>query len=861
MRTQFCRVLSLAPVLPLGEYVPGSRAGAVAAGAAKSSSPVTTMETVLQDIRFAIRGLGKRPGFAIAAILTLALGVGASTAVFNLVAASLFPKLPVREADRLAAIFQYENEQGYFSSLSYPAYFDYSEGVEAFASVAAYSGVPLNLTEGGQSQRVQGELVSANYFSVLGVTPSMGRGFVNGEDRNPGSHPVAIVSYGAWRQLFGSDPALVGRTVRLNGHSFTVVGVAPESFHGLELGNSTDIWIPLSMRAEAMPTWSDEFFYGRGTHWLSAVGRLKPGVTFALAEQQAGTLAASLADEFPDTQANWSARLLPISEATLWPGLRGELAGLASMLVAVVGLTLVLACANVANMLLGRVAARREELAVRLALGANRSRVARQLLAETLVLSLPAGAAGLLAALWISDLMASFRMSRFLPADLDLAPDLRTVAFLVLLTLAVSFLVGLIPAIQAAREDLSHALRAGGAGRAGAPGKARFSSSLSVAQIAASLVVIACAALLVRSAMRQLDIEIGFDSQRVALLSVDLALSGYGAADGTALYQDITKRIEAVPGVRSASAARIVPLGWYRFRTRVAALDGGADAATPRATGGNVVAPGFFETLDIPIVRGRAFDQRDIAGAPLTVVVSEAMARRYWPDRDPLGKRIVLQSTEETLLEVVGVARDIQHGRVLQKEPPPFFYLPLYQNYQSRAALHVRTDGDPLASISSIRAAVAELDPDLPLYEVTTLQQHVYSVTSPAYVAAMGVGVLGALGLLLAAVGIYAVISHAVVLRTHEIGIRIALGAEPRMVVRHVLGQGLVLLAFGVGIGAVVALAASRILGGSLFGVDPSDPMAIALAALLTTAATLLAVYLPARRVTKIDPILALRAE
>ncbi len=824
------------------------------------SFTVTTMTATFQDFRYALRGLAKRPGFAIAATLTLALGIGASTAVFNLVSASLYPRLPVSDPDRLFAVFQYNDEGGYFSSLSYPAYLDYAEAIGAFQGFAVHSGVPLNLSEAGESRRVQGELVSADYFSVLGVTPTEGRGFVAGEDQDPGAHPVAVVSYGAWRRLFGSDPDLVGRTTRLNGLEFTIVGIAPEGFHGLELGSGTDIWIPLSMQVEAKPSWNEILFYGRGTHWLSAVGRLKGEATFAQAAQQVSGLATTLAEEYPDTQAGWSARLLPINEATMWPGYRSELAALAVLLAAVVGLTTFLACANVANMFLGRIVARKEELAVRLALGAGKLRLASQMLAETLVIAVPAGAGGLLAALWLSQMLARYRLSRYLPADLELGADLRTITFLIALTLVVSFLVGLIPAIQASREDLSQALRAGGVARAGTLGKARFRSSLSVVQIAGSLVVLACAVLLVRSSLRQLDIELGFDPHNVGLFSVDLALSGYEAQNGSAFYLDLEERLNAVPGVTSVGIASMVPLGQRRYMRQ--AYASGSAELDPRSITGNVVTPGFFETVSIPIVRGREFDSRDAEGAPSTIIVSEALARTFWPGQDPLGQRIVFRGREgETSFDVVGVAQNAQHGRNLLSDPAPFFYLPLYQNYLSRAVLHVKTEGEPTALVSEIRAAVTGLDPDLPVYDARTLEQHVRTVTAPAYVAAIGVGIMGIVGLLLAAVGIYAVVSFAVAQRTREIGIRLALGAEPRTVMRHVLGQGLTLLAAGIGIGAAAALVATRLFGVGLFGVDPSDPLAIAVAALVTAAATLIAVYLPARRVTKVDPVLALRSE
>jgi predicted permease len=815
----------------------------------------------VQDIRYALRSFARRPGFAAIVVLTLALGIGVTTAVFNMAAATLFPRLPLREPDRLMALFQFQREKGYFSSFSYPTYLDYSERLRTFSGVAAYSSLPLNLTVPGGPRRIMGEVVTGNYFSVLGVTPVVGRGFFPDDGRSLNAQPAAVLSHRLWQSRFGADTAVVGSTLSVNGYSFTVVGIAPESFRGLELAGSTDLWIPLSMRGRAIPSVSDDLFLRRGAHWLSVIGRLGRGAEREQAEAEVAMLARGLAETYPEGQRGWTARLVPASEAVLWPGQRDRLRQLNVVLSTIVALILLLVCANVANMFVGRAAARRSEMAVRLALGAGRARLARQFLIETMVFTLPAGALGALAAVWVGGLFADHRFSRVLPAGLQLGLDVRSISFLVTVTLLVSILVSLIPAIQGTRQDVGSGLRVGRAQAGGGSGIAASRRVLSVGQVAGSLVLLACGGLLIRSALGQLNIELGFQPEKVALLSVDLDLSGYTEETGALFHEEVIERIEGIPGVSSASAAAIVPLGRRRVGMNVSAADGDDVVREPRQLSGNVVASGYFETMGIPLVQGREFGTRDANAAGPTVIVSQSAARLFWPDGDAIGKRLTLSGLNGSA-EVVGVARDARMERKLFATAGPFFYLPLSQRYQPRVTLHVRSAAaDPGALVPAIRAAIASVDPHVPTYDVRSLEEHVRLAVAPALTTAAYVATLGLLGTLLAALGIYGVISYCVIQRTHEIGIRMALGAGPHTVLALMVNQGLRISALGLAIGLAAGLGVARLLDGLLYGVGSADPVTFAAASAITAVVSFVAVLLPAWRATRVDPLLALRAE
>jgi predicted permease len=824
------------------------------------------MEILLRDARFGLRMVQKRPAFTLSAVMILALGIGVAGAVFNLAMAGLHPRLAVRQPGRLMALFQWgsfePDAEPYFSSFSLSTYRDYRERLASFSALAAYQTLPLNLAHGDGAERVEGEIVSANYFRALGIDMALGRGFPDVSLTAPDDE-LAVISHRLWRDALAGDSAALGTTITLNGRTYTVVGVAEGGFDGLELGGSTDVWVPLSTADRLLSYWSPGFASSRGSHWLQLVGRLADGVTPAQAAAEVEALAGALADAYPEGQSGWTARVIPAVEAAIWPGRRGQLTDLTRTLSVIVALILALACANVANMQLGRAAARRGELAVRRALGASEGRIARQLLLESLILVLPAAALALLTATWVGDLLVGFGVSGVLPAGLDVAVDARTILFLSAVAGVVAVAVGTAPALQVSGWKLADALRSGRSegGRAG--GLTGLRRALSVAQIAGSLAVLACGGLLVRSAINLLSLDLGFRAESVALLAVDPASSGYSSARTEEMYRRALEEIEALPNVESAAVAVAVPMSRMRFATNMAVEGAAEDAGRPVTA--NVVTPGYLATMGIPFLRGRDFV--DSEGAPVAIL-NESAARGFWPGEDALGKRLTVSDFGggDVTVTIVGIARDARLGRGVAEGIASFIFLPL-QRHLSAAALggltfHVRTRaGDAAEVVPQVRAAIAAVDPALPTFDARTMREQVRAALAPALTTATYVSILGLLGLLLAAAGIYAVIHNSVVQRTREIGVRMALGAEPGRVIRFVLAGGLRLTFVGTVLGLVAGVLAARLLRGDLHGVTILDPPTFGLAAAVTALVALTAVYVPARRAARVDPLTALRSE
>ncbi len=818
-----------------------------------SQGPRNMTSTIVQDLRFAIRSFLKRPAFAGAAVMTLTLGVAANVAIFNLAMATLFPRLPVKDPDRLVSLFQYSIEQKYYSSLSLPAYRDYAEGLRAFTGIAAYADVALNLNRGNGSDRIDGQLVSRNYFTVLGVKPALGRGFVEGENED---ESTVVLSYRMWQREFGESPDVIGTAITLNGQSFIVVGVAPHDFEGLDLGGTTQVWLPLSARAKALPQGSDDILMQRGNHSIEAVGRLAPSASFEQATSETQAFASGLARQYPELQGGWTARLMPANKAMIWPGNRGELSAVALMLSAVVALILLLACANVANMFLARIVARRAEIAVRLALGAARIRLVQQLAIEAVVLTFPALLLGGAAGSWLDGFARNWRFSRILPLDLDITLDPRVLVLLLVLAPILTFLVGLLPAYHASRSDIGTALKTSRA----AHGKeaTTIRNVLSVSQIAVSVAVLSCAGLLGRSAVKQLSLDLGFDPQNVLLASVNPAPGGYARPEGAEFHRLVLETLDASPAVSSVSAAWTVPFGRMRFGTDVWP-EGATDSAHARRVTGNVVTPKYFETMKIPLLRGRDFSSQDVQESS-SVIVNKTAALQFWPGQDALGKQLILGEPTAERTTVIGVVEDLNVGRTLFTTPRPSIFLPLDPEYSSGLTYHIRSAGGDMSEMtSSVRRAIAAVDPNVPAYAIKTLESQVRAGLSPALATAVSVYLLGALGLVLAAVGTYGVIAHAVATRAREIGIRIALGAASPRVLALVLRQGLLLLAIGVAVGVPAGLVLSRTLQDTLFGVSPNDLPAFLSAVIAVAVVTMVAVFLPARHATTVDPIVVLR--
>ena len=822
------------------------------------------MDTLLQDIRYTLRVLGKKPGFALVAILSLALGIGANVAVFSLVNFVLFKPMPVKEPGRLAALYTTEPQSPQPSGFSYPDYVNYRDDSEVFTDLMGYTGIPLNLSfSGSQPEAIWGELVTGNYFSGLGVEPVLGRGFMPEEDRTPNSHPVAVISYSFWQRRFNSDPDIAGKIVKLNNHDFTIVGVAPFGFTGAKfLGFIPDMWVPVMMHEQVWPD-SEQILTRRASRFLSLRGRLKDGVSLEQAEAAMNARAHQLEQAYPQTNKNLSINVINGStKVEPYITVTGAIPIVTSMMMAIVGLVLLIACANVANLLLARASGRRREVAIRLALGASRSRLIRQLLTESLILSLAGGALGLLLALWVGDLMMAFYpVLDFMTVEpaYDLSLDWRVIGFSLAVSLITGFIFGLVPALQASKPDLVPTLKGETTGMRG-PRRLGLSNVLVIAQVALSLFLLITAGLFIRSVQNAEKIDPGFDTKNILLSSVDLGLQGYDEAKGKNFYKRLVERVGALPGVESAAVAFPLPLDAYDYGTRVD-IEGyqpPPDEGRVRV-GYTIAGPGYFRAMGTELIEGREFTERDAADAPRVVIVNETMARRYWPDQNPIGKRIRVGSDRNPFSEIIAVAEDGKYS-TLGESPTPYLFTPLGQNYDGRMTLIVR-GADPTQLASSIRQEVRALDETLPLFGVKTIQEFMTRSLAGSQTIAVLVGIFGLLALLLAAIGIYGVMNYSVSTRTREIGIRMALGANRLEVIKLVLKQGMLLAGLGVVIGLICAFALTRMMESLLYGVSATDQLTFIGISLLLAAVALAACYIPARRATKVDPMVALRYE
>ncbi|MBV9924263.1 MAG: ABC transporter permease [Acidobacteria bacterium] len=813
---------------------------------------------MLQDLRFGVRRLLKSPGFTLVAVASLALGIGANTAIFSLVNTVLLRPLPVARPERLVSVSVLGKDDSMLA-FSYPSYKDYRDrSGDVLAGLFAERLAPMSLSRGGSNERVWGYLVSGNYFEVLGVAAARGRTFTPEEDRAALSSPVAVLSHACWQRRFGADPAVVGRDVMLNGHTFRVVGVMPEGFAGTEIVYTPEVWVPMTMQAWIEP--GNEWLERRQTQNIFAVGRLKDGVSAGQAEASLNRLAEQVGREYPDT--NEGQKIVLVPPGFIIPQLRGAVVGFAAVLMGVVGLVLLIACTNLASLLLARASSRRKEIALCVALGASRWRLVRQLLTESLLLALAGGAAGLLLAVWILSLVAAYRPPMDIPVWIEAAVDWRVMLFTLCASLLTTLLFGLAPALQATRTDLVPALKDAG-GRAG---RSRLRGALVVGQVTLSLVLLVAAGLTMRALARLQTTSPGFEVENGLVASYDLGLQGYDEARGRDFERRLVERVRQIPGVRAASLTDLFPLS-LNYSSNDVYVEG-----RPGARGANVpiamvasVEQGYFDAMGIPVVAGRPFGERDTKESPRVVVVNETFARRFFPGADPareaVGKRISSSGDGGPWAEIVGVAKDGKYWTI-GEAPQMFVYSPLTQSYASTGTLVVRTSGgDPRALVPALNAEVRALDPSLPLFDVKTVEEHMGVSLFPARVAAALLGSFGLLALLLAGVGVYGVVSYAAARRTREIGIRMALGARPRDVLRLVAGGGMLLVASGIGLGLAGAFALTRFMEGLLYGVSATDPTTFALVVFVLLFVALLACLVPARRATKVDPMIALRYE
>jgi putative ABC transport system permease protein len=821
------------------------------------------METLFQDLRYGLRMLIRNPGLSLVATLSLALGIGANTTIFTLINAVLLHPIPVRDPQTLVSIFATDErvKDTRFNTLNISRlnYDDLRDRNGVFEETAAYVGTPVNLSGGGEPEQIAGDLVSGNFFSLLGVRPALGRAFLPEEDRVEGSSPVVVLNDRLWRRRFAADPAIVGKTITLNGQSFTVVGVAPRGFEGINTLGGPDLWIPLSMHKQILSGFLAENFDERRALLFNAVGRLKPGVTLQQADAALKTIAARLAEEYPTPNRGRSTVLLPIAQATVNPNFRQLLVMAGGLLMTVVGLVLLIACANVANLLLARSTTRRKEIAIRLSIGAGRSRLVRQLLTESVVLALAGGAAGLLVAVWARHLILAFRPPQFIAGGIDIPLDAPVLLFTLAVSVLTGIVFGIVPALQASRPDLITSLKERSGAQAGGGRRYNLRGALVVAQVALSLVSLIGAGLFVRSLRNTARIDPGFDAKNLLILSFDIGGQGYDRARGEAYQKRLLETARAFPGVRSAALSANLPMGGGFGRTVFPEGQQPSTGAVGQFTTSNEISIGYFETMGIALRRGRDIQETDREGTPRVAWINEAMAKQFWSGQDALGKRFKFFGDEQ-FREVAGIVEDTKLF-TLGEDPSPQAYVPVLQSYVPAMTLNVRAAGDPATLLPALRRQVQALEPTMPLTNVQTAENLIGAVLWPSEMGAALLSIFGGIALVLAAIGIYGVMSYSVNQRTVEFGLRMALGARPADVQRLVMRQGIYLVGAGLAIGIGAALAAGRLVESMLVGMSPTDPLTFLGISLLLAGVAALAGFIPARRATRVDPMIALRYE
>ncbi|HJS57449.1 MAG TPA: ABC transporter permease [Vicinamibacteria bacterium] len=817
-----------------------------------------------QDLRYAARLLRKSPGFTLAALLSLGLGIGANTTIFTVMKALFLKPLPVEDVDSLVAMFTTDERnkgQGFdLMPISRPNYQDLRDRTNVFSAVAGFSFTPLSVSSGkGPPEQLQGFVVSGNYFDVLGVKAAHGRTFAPEEDGVPGAHPVAVISHRLWQNRFGGELSLVGGTIKLNNLDFNVIGIAPEGFRGVSTLFGADIWVPQAMYQQVVSGFVRENWDDRRAVIFFSFARLKPGHGVHEARAALNTVGVQLAKAFPSENDQRNFTATPLAEAALNPNQQDAFVAAGTAMMGVVTLVLLIACGNVANLLLARAAGRERELAVRVSLGASRWRLARQLLIESTLLALLAGCFGVLLAHWGRQALWAMRPAFMEQAVLDLSLDLRVLVFTLGVSLLTGMIFGLAPALQASRPSLTLALKDRTSIRSDANRWFSLRNALVLGQVALSLVALVGAGLFLRSLQQALRIDPGFEPRRMLLLSFDVAGEGMDAARGQEFYRQVVERVRELPMVSGASIAATPLMGGFFARTVFPEGVDNKDARSGKLTNLNQVDPGFFEATGIPMLRGRSFTESDREGAPMVAIVNQTMGERVWPGQEAVGKRFRVFG-ETWIIEVVGLARDAKYG-TLGEPPAAHFYLPMRQHFAPSATLHVRTGGDPEPVLGAVRQQVQALAPSMPLVGVQTIGGLLDQVLWAPRMAAGLLGVFGALALLLAALGIHGVVSYSVTQRTPEVGIRMALGARAGDVLRLVMVQALAVIGSGAVVGAFGAYFATRGLASLLFGVGTADPLAFGatVAILLLTGA--LASYLPARRATRVDPLATLRYE
>jgi macrolide transport system ATP-binding/permease protein len=813
------------------------------------------VSTLISDLRYSVRSLLKNPGLTVAAVLSLGLGIGANTTIFTWVQAVMFRPIPVAADPGRIRIAAMENREGQSRSWSYPNFQDFRDRV-TLVDVVAQDDQTYSIAVDDTAERAWGGLVSGNFFQVMGLRPAAGRLFTPEDDVTPGGHPVVVISHAYWQRRFSGDPAIVGKQVTINNTPMTVVGVTPEGFIGSFLGVASAAWVPMAMQREMM---GGDRMQQRGNGWMQSLVRLKPGVSEAQAQAEAASIMAQLEREHPQFNEGRRLRIIQTWEAPFGAGT--VLTPLLAVLSVLVALVLVIACANVANLLLSKAVSRRREVAVRLSLGASRMRLVRQLLTESLMLAFIAGVGGVVMAYWTMDVIMAFAPPVDMPLDLGLRMDGTTLMFAVGVSVVTGVLFGLAPALQASSPHTINALKEEGRSGSGGRTTGRLRNALVVSQVAVCLVLLVGAALFLRSFIAAQALSPGFDADRVVTASMDMFPSGYTGERHREFQRRTLEAVHALPGVESAAFGSRLPLGFGGNNSTSVTIDG----YTPRENeevviNYSTVGSRYFETMGIPIRAGREYSDRDTATSPRTLVINESMARRYWPDGNALGKIVRFGPNAN---EVIGIVADSKYSSINER-PLAQLFIPMARSEVSTLRLFVRTNGEPAPLVADVRNAIRTLDPTLPVFDARTLNEHMQIAVFAQRMAANLLGAMGVLALLLAAIGLYGVMAYAVSQRTQEMGIRLALGASPSSLLNMMVGQGMKLTMVGLVIGLSLALAAFGSIGAVrtlLPGISPLDPITFISVPVLLAAIALLASWIPARKAGKVDPLVALRVD
>lgn len=810
-----------------------------------------------QDMRIAARSLARAPGFVITVVLTLSIGIGLNSAVYSLVDAYLFRPMPVANGKDLVVLAQTDAAFGAPHEMSFPNYKDFASDTTVFRALAAYVINSMNVSDGRGAQRIWTEEGTANYFTVLGVKPLLGRLFQPGDDEGEVAHPYIVLSYKFWKSHFGGNPNVVGDTIRLNNHPITIIGVTPPEFHGKDPLLDIDAFAPLNQTWPSFgPSLND-----RASSNLNAFGILRPGLSLAAAKEAVRAKSRALESQYPASNRNVSFVLAPETRTRPNIAVSSNVPAIAGAFMLLVLLVLAIACANVTSLLLARATAHYKEQAIRAALGASQWRLARRVLVECLMLAAMGGIGAVLLAQMAVRALSTIRVASDVPIRWTISVDNRVMGFTLLIVALTALLASIVPVIAMRRTNLTDLLKSGARGSVGRVHQ-RVRGALVIAQIAVSVVIVVCAALFARSTSNASQINLGYRTDHILMASATLGIQGYDSVRGKIFQRDVVQRVRQLPGVRSVALARYTPLG-YNNNIEYA-LPEASPAKIPENGIGcfnNIVTPEYFTTAGISIVEGRGFDAHDDERAPKVAVVTRKFAEQVWPGMSAVGKRFRLEN-DGSFYEIVGVSADIQYFSI-GEQPKAFFFRPYAQNYRSTFTVNVLTAADPAALTNQLRATIASLDPSLPVFDVRTMHDHITNGRAllGTRIGAVFAAVFGLLALILASVGVYGLISYSVAQRTREIGIRVALGARMPLVINLVVKQGLTIAIVGTSVGVAVTLFVTKLLSKLLYGVAPHDPTIFAAVALTLVVVAALASLVPARRATRVDPLVALRAE